>query len=280
VVEPFTDVALAPAAQPLRHLIESYIGYHYRGFAPGIHRGLPGRQLTFIISLDGPVDVLDLPGPRRGPASFDAFVGGLAAGPAVIRHDGTQYGVGIELTPLGARSMFGMPAGALAGEVVELDELLGRSAVELRDRMATAPDWSARFRVLDEVLTRTLRDAEPPAPEIVHAWRALSARDGAISVNELAEEIGWSRRHLSERFRDEIGLTPKVTARIMRFEQAKLLLRTPGRPGLADVAAQCGYYDQAHMNREWNELAGCSPTVWMAEELPSVQDTLERSGAS
>jgi len=274
VVEPFTDVAVAPPAPGLRSLIANYIGYHLRGYEAGVHRGLPGRQLTFIISLDGPVEMAELPHPARGPESMTAFVGGLAAAPALIRHDGSQFGVALELTPLGARTLFGVPAGALAHEVVELADLLGRPTAELMDRLTDAPDWAARFAVLDDLLCRTTRDTKDPAPEVVHAWNCLSASDGAIEVNELAREIGWSRRHLSERFRAELGLTPKVMGRVMRFERARLVLQQRHRPSLADVAAACGYYDQAHMNREWREFAGCSPTTWMAEELPSVQDSL------
>jgi AraC-like DNA-binding protein len=61
---------------------------------------------------------------------------------------------------------------------------------------------------------------------------------------------------------------------VVRFERACTMLeRPPPRPGLAEVAAACGYFDQAHMSREWRQLAGCSPTTWMAEELPSVQDS-------
>lgn len=91
-------------------------------------------------------------------------------------------------------------------------------------------------------------------------------------MGTLAQEVGGSRRHLGERFRREFGLTPKVAGRVMRFESTRRLLGTPGRPGLADVAARCGYADQAHLTREWRELAGCTPSTWLTEELPSIQD--------
>lgn len=273
VTEPFTDVAIAPPAPPLRSLIANYVGYHMRGYAPGVHRGLPGRLLTFIISLDDPVEMAALPNPRQGPTSMTAFVGGLAAAPAIIRHDGTQYGIALELTPLGARTLFGLPAGALAHEVVDLGELLGSPTNELMDRLAAAPDWRSKFAVLDEVLTRSTREAKGPPPEVVHAWQCLSATHGSIEVNELAREVGWSRRHLAQQFRTELGLTPKVLARVMRFERAKLAVKQAKNPNLADVAAACGYYDQAHMNRDWRELAGCAPTTWLAEELPHLEST-------
>ncbi|MGH3796323.1 MAG: helix-turn-helix domain-containing protein [Pseudonocardiaceae bacterium] len=96
----------------------------------------------------------------------------------------------------------------------------------------------------------------------------------------LAEEVGWSRRHLGERFRREFGLTPKVAGRVMRFEIAHRLLQTPDRPALAEVAARCGFYDQAHLHREWRELAGCTPSRWLADEFPSVHDSGSEHGAS
>jgi AraC-like DNA-binding protein len=245
-----------------------------------LHRGLPSRQLTFIISLGDPVEMAALPDPRQGPTAMTSFVSGLAASPAMIRHDGNQFGVALELTPLGARMLFGIPAAALASIVVELSDVLGSPTNELMDRLTAASDWPTRFGVLDDVLSRVVRDTTTPAPEVVHAWNCLAASDGTIGVNALATEVGWSRRHLSGRFRDELGLSPKVMGRVMRFERARRLLERPHRPNLADVAAACSYYDQAHMNREWNEFAGCSPTMWMAEELPSIQDTLAGAGAS
>ena len=72
---------------------------------------------------------------------------------------------------------------------------------------------------------------------------------------------------------------PKVVGRVLRFDRARRLLGRPARPGLAAVAATCGYYDQAHLTREFRELAGMSPTAWLAEQLPSVQDEVATASA-
>jgi AraC-like DNA-binding protein len=254
--------------------VEGYLGYRLEGFAGGVHRGLPGRHLTFIISLDEPVDIAAMPDPAQSPAKLTAFVGGLHAGPAIIRHDGNQHGVAIDLTPLGTRALFGLPAAALASTVVELDDVFGPTSRELTDRLAAAGAWPERFGILDEILGRALLHARSlePAPDVAHAWDLLLASGGTLDVGTLASEVGWSRRHLTTRFRAEVGLAPKVAARVIRFERARRMLQHPDRPDLATVSAVCGYYDQAHLNRDWRELAGCSPTTWMAEELPSVQD--------
>jgi AraC-like DNA-binding protein len=99
----------------------------------------------------------------------------------------------------------------------------------------------------------------------------MLATGGLIRIADLANEIGWSRRHFGERFRDEIGLAPKQAARILRFERAGALLRR-GHQDLAELAVECGYYDQAHLSNDWRMLAGCSPRTWIAEELPFLQD--------
>jgi AraC-like DNA-binding protein len=280
VTAPVHESAIGHPAPLLRPFVDRYIGYRQEGFAPGVHRGLPSRHLTFIISLADPVDIAGMPDAAQPPAAYQAFVGGLHAAPATIRHDGTQVGVSIQLTPLGAHALLGMPAGALAWSVVDLEDVLGRPAGELVERLAEARTWAARFTVLDEVLTSRLDEPAGPARETVRAWERLVASGGRLDVGTLAKEVGWSRRHLSERFRVELGLPPKVVGRVLRFERARRLLEAPRRPSLAEVAAVCGYYDQAHLNREFRELAGCSPLVWLAEELPSVQDEGVELGAS
>jgi AraC-like DNA-binding protein len=164
--------------------------------------------------------------------------------------------------------------------VVDLEAVLGRPGGALVERLAEAPTWAARFAVLDAVLTARLDEPAGSSPETVRAWECLVASGGRVDVRTLAREVGWSRRHLSERFRLELGLPPKVLARVLRFERARRLLTGPRRPALAQVATVCGYYDQAHLNREWRELAGCSPLAWLADELPSVQDEAVEVGAS
>ncbi|WP_201776698.1 helix-turn-helix domain-containing protein [Allosalinactinospora lopnorensis] len=117
-----------------------------------------------------------------------------------------------------------------------------------------------------------LADAPAVAHEVSRAWNRLVVTEGRLAVDELAREVGWSRRHLTQRFHGELGLTPKAAGRVLRFERAVRLLRRSAPPGLAEIAHACGYYDQAHMNREWRALAGRSPTGWLAEELPNIQD--------
>ncbi len=270
--EQVVDAASRLPAPPLRPYIDRYVGYCLRGFAPGVHRGMPSRHLTFIISLDAPVHIAALPDRTWTGARLDAFVGGLHSSAARIEHDGTQVGVSMSVTPLGARALFGVPAAALASTVVDLRDLLGFGTNELTERLRAADTWSERFAVLDDVLVRVLRDVPPIAPELARAWNRLTATDGAAGVREVADEVGWSRRHLGERFRLETGLSPKVAGRVFRFERSLALLKSSSARSLADVAVTCGYFDQAHLTRDWRDIAGCTPTTWMAEELPAISE--------
>jgi transcriptional regulator GlxA family with amidase domain len=167
---------------------------------------------------------------------------------------------------------------------VPLDAIWGPLAGELLDRLAGAADWPARFAVVDRVLLRALATrVEVPSGarrETTAAWDRLTASAGQVAVAALAEEVGWSRRHLTERFAAEYGVGPKELARVLRFERARSMVTRPERPTLAVVAAACGYADQAHMVHEWNSLAGSSPTSWLdSEVLPFVQDEERPDGA-
>ena len=258
-------------APALRRYISQYLGYRQVGFPPGLHRGLPSKNLTFIVSIGPPIDVV-VQTDGSAPGRYGFVLGGLQATPAMIAHDGNQEGVSIELTPLGSRALLGLPARALWNTTVEAADVLGPVAAELRERLHLTTDWDTRFAIVDQVLARFVRDRSEVAPEVREAWRLLVASHGTIPIGELAAEISWSRRHLSQRFSDEFGYAPKLAARVIRFERARRMIQRPERPSLADVAAVCGYYDQPHLNRDFVELAGCPPSEWIATEIPSVQD--------
>lgn len=256
-------LALAP-------FVRDYEGYRFDGFAPGTHQGLPSGSMTFIVSLDGPIDLVALPG-DQSPRLVEAFVGGLHVSPATIAHPGFGAGISIGLSPLGCRALFGVPAAALASQVVDLADVLGRSAGSaggLVERLRTAPAWPQRFALLDAALTAAFARSpgyDPVRSEVRRAWDLLAHSGGRAPVAAVAEDVGWSRRHLSTSFAAELGVTPKVAARLLRFERTCGLLDRG--LGLAEAAVAGGYYDQSHLNREWRELAGVTPTVWQADEL-------------
>jgi AraC-like DNA-binding protein len=261
----------------LRPYVGLLSGYRQRGVSPGRHRGLPSPYLTLILTLDEPLLVAAHPDPRQPAGSYDALIGGLHLTPALITHPGRQSGVQISVDPLGCRALFGLPAGELAGLDLDAAAVLGAGMVEeTRERMHAARDWPSRFAVVEAALLRRLHggresgrlhDGRECRPEVAHAYRRLVA--GGATVRAVADEIGWSGRYLTDRFRAEIGLGPKQAARVARFDRARRALRPTGR--LADVAAANGFADQSHLVREFRALAGCPPSQWLADEFGFVQ---------
>jgi AraC-like DNA-binding protein len=283
-------LSAAPSPQ-LAPFVDGYIGYRLSGFAPGLHRGLPSRHMTFIVSIGPSIDVVTQTDPRQAGASYGCVLGGLQASAAVISHTGYQEGVAIDLTPLGSRALFGMPARALWNTSVECADVAGPAGRELWERLQGLTAWADRFAACDAVLTRIADRDLTVAPELRGVWQTLVRTGGTDPIGNLAATVGWSRQHLARRFRDEFGFGPKLAARVVRFERARHMLQSvlqpdphpPPRDGvglrptesfvtIAQVAAACGYYDQAHLDRDFADLAGCTPTAWLAEELPSFQD--------
>jgi AraC-like DNA-binding protein len=273
------EYELARPAPALRGRVAFYSGYQQRGVPPGRHRGLPSPYLTLIFTMDEPLVVAAHPDPGQAPGSYDALLGGLHRHPATITHDGNQSGVQVALHPLGCRALLGLPAGELADRDVDPAAVLGARFVdEVRERLCAAPDWAARFAVLNAALAGlpsagASRDSAR-VERIAHVWEGL--RHGARSINDLAGEVGWSGRHLTDRFRAELGLRPKEAARIARFDRARRALRPGVR--LADLAADHGYADQSHLVRDFQAFAGCAPSRWLSDEFGFVQAAAAAGG--
>lgn len=258
-------------APALSSFVHSYDGYRLIGFEPGVHLGLPSPYLTVVLTLDGPLTVN-----RAGSSgSFEMLAGGISMAAVSLPHNGNQHGVQISLTPLGARTLLGMPTAELGDRVVDLYDVIGSDATELHERIAAEPTWPGRFAVCDDVFVRRSNEVRLH-PDVRHGWFRLIS-DGTARVAEVAEEIGWSRRHLATRFQAEFGVSPKDAVRLGRFHRSHQLLRHARIPALSDVASTCGYYDQAHMARDWRDLAGMPPSEWRrSDNLAVAQDSSRR----
>jgi AraC-like DNA-binding protein len=272
-----TNDRFIPAPRDPTRALVTAVGYETVREAARDHRGLPSPFLTFIVTLDTPV-VITEGGGERG---LDVVVAGLSTEVETVKMPERQTGLQAAVHPLAARRLFGMPAGELARMSLEGEDVLGRTAPRLRERLAEAADWDERFTIFSEEigLERGI-DAPPPGSigrpraEVVEAWRLLTATRGRVRIGELAERVFLSRRRLSTLFVAEFGITPKEAARTMRFTHAVSRIGEGvrgGAPDLARVAAECGFADQSHLDREFRAFAGTSPTGWIVEEFPNIQ---------
>jgi AraC-like DNA-binding protein len=196
------------------------------------------------------------------------LVTGPRSAPVVCEQTGWGHGVTVGLTPAGAAGLLGVPMRELVGDTARLADFrsLGHRDVELAERLGEAPDWPARFAVLDEVLdelldeqlTARLTAGWRPDELAMHAWWRLQQFPGRLPIGALADELGVSRRNLELRFQRQVGLSPGTVARIARFQRAVGMLTQPA--GLLRTAVECGYADQPHFNREIRAMAGLTPT--------------------
>ncbi|MBC2906130.1 AraC family transcriptional regulator [Streptomyces sp. PSKA01] len=246
----------------------------YRGFRLGFER--PRRRLetpigaaTLLLGFGEPVRVLR---PGRLPDTRVSLFCGPTTTPAVGEHSGRLAGIEVLLTPWAAFTLFGTPQYELADRTVDPDELphaLDIGVGELAGALAALPSWENRFALLDDVFARWSEAGVPSSERVVRAWSELVRSGGAMPVPRLAEEVGWSVRHLESRFREQIGLGPKAAARVLRLQRARRLL-VAGR-GVAETAAACGFYDQAHLSGEFKAMTGCTPREFTAARRLPVQ---------
>jgi phytoene dehydrogenase-like protein len=140
-----------------------------------------------------------------------------------------------------------------------LEELLPGELVE---RLATAATWDDRFALLDRVLARRLRDARTVSPEVVWVWQRLRETHGQARIGALADELGWSRKRLVARCREQLGLAPKPAARLLRFEHARSLA---GSMGWGELAFASGFSDQPHLIAEFRSFTGKTPETFLQD---------------
>jgi AraC-like DNA-binding protein len=255
--------APAPGLRP--YLDRALEGWEqFRGPAARL-REVPFPGVPLILNLGAPWQIEDPGAPRE---RRESFVGGMHTAASLVEGAASWACIELRLTPLGAHRLLGLPMHELANRTVDLEDLLPR-ADELTTRLRETGSWTERFDLVEAVLGRRLADSLPPSPGIEWSWQRLRLTGGRASIGALAAELGWSHRRLITRFREQIGLAPKTVARVLRFDRAVTALRSSRPPSLAEVAFECGYFDQAHLNRDFRELAGTTPTAFVGAALES-----------
>ncbi len=203
----------------------------------------------------------------HGRRSLDGFVAGLPIEPMHIRSQKAQC-IEVRLSPIQAYSLLGIAPTDLGRGAVALEDLWGPRAWRLREQLASARAWDERFALTKSFLAQCDRPTRAPDPEVLTGWHRILSAHGQVKIGALAESVGWSNKRLWARFESQIGLTPKRAAMLVRFRHAVDGLLA-GRPA-GDVAADCGYADQAHLCRDISIFADRTPGVLKTHYLPTI----------
>jgi AraC-like DNA-binding protein len=263
------ELAFASPAEWLRPYVREYAGWIDRTRRKVCRRQVPTGQVALIINFDESVRER-----KAGDSAWRelrSFTAGLHDAFTLAESTGPNRGTQVDFTPVGARLFYNQPLEPLANRSVALPDVLGPSIEALESKLFEARSWEAHFRLLDEEISARILRAKPVAPEIVMASQILSRSDGRVRIDEIVRDVGWSERHFATQFRTQLGLSPKVYARVLRFGRAVRVLSNKAEPTLADVALSCGYYDQAHFTRDIQHFAGIAPLALVRERPPSLR---------
>lgn len=192
-------------------------------------------------------------------------VSGPQTRPFVIDTDEQTCVIGISFRPAGAVPFLKLPSDELHNQHVELQDLWGRFAGELRERALAAPGPEAKLRVVELVLLERAAGMFDGQPVVEYAVDHFLARPGTTRIAEVSEKTGFSSRRFIQLFKQHVGLTPKAFCRVRRF-QSVLKRITSGRPvNWTGVALDCGYFDQAHFIHDFRSFSGINPSKYLAD---------------
>jgi len=252
-------------------LYDGYTGPH------GRERILPSGTLELVINLrDDELRIYSASNeaarPDRCKRLSGALVSGAYSGFFVSDTAEEASIMGVHFRPGGAFPFLGLPAGELADAHLDLETLWGRSAVELRERLCAAATPEERFRLLDAALVARLARppehhyAVPAALAVFAGCAELARMDARVTMREMVRRIGLSQRRFIQVFTAEVGMTPKVFSRVQRFHRALALARRDVAPDWARLAADCGYFDQSHLIRDFQAFSGFSPASYLRHQ--------------
>jgi AraC-like DNA-binding protein len=255
------EMALRRPSEALRPYVHgSYCGYVERTPGRTVRQELPAPFVVCVLEFGPPVRIYDYGSATRASGHSGGFVAALDGRSALTEHDGFQQGVQLNLTPIGARRLFGIPMSELAGLVVPVRDVLPARYRDLPERLAEGVDWDARFDLVEEMLEERMAAARVDTAVVAWAVRRIEESGGGVDMWSLARELGYSRKHVIGLFHDQVGIPPKLLARLVRFDRLTQHIRRGGGGTWAELALDFGYYDQAHLVREVRAFTGCTPT--------------------
>jgi AraC-like DNA-binding protein len=260
-----TRVPRPPLSQfvNLLWLYEGYTQPHAK------ERVLPTGEMQIVINLlEDKSCIYDRADIDRCQTFSGSLLSGAHSEYVVISTAAQTFTMGVHFRPGGAFPFLRMPAGELRDTTVSLDTLWGAAAVDLRDQLLEAPTHQARFEMLERTLLTEFNKGFNSDRAVGFALRRFMSFPHVTTVAGVTDEIGLSPKRFIQMFRDQTGFTPKVFCRIRRFQQA--LQRMSGSQSVewANVALDCGYFDQAHFIHDFRAFSGINPTSYLAHQTP------------
>jgi AraC-like DNA-binding protein len=243
------------------------------GSESGIQRIVPDGRAELIFNLGQPYEACKEGTWKPQP---QCFLFGQITGPLVLRRADSGSAarmVGIRFHPHTAGRLLKIPIGELTDRAVSLDDLSGRLHREFQP-VGEAGSPLERLAALDGIVAALGKNAGSDDRLLAAAVSEPDLAGGTASVRALAERAGLSARQFERRFRQAVGIPPKLFSRMQRFQRVFRSLES-AEARWADIAVRCGYYDQAHLIRDFREFAGQAPAALLAEDSDLARHFVE-----
>jgi len=243
--------------------------------ATPIHRlELPAAATVIILCCGEPITLK--PALTLGSTTrLSAFCAGLQIQAQCVAHAGINDCVEIRLPPLASYAMFGGVVTEVHSAPINLFDIAPQQTGVLLDRLSSTGSWQGRLAAVDNFLARGFAESTRRIPaELSWAWQTLERSHGQTSIAAVARAVGWSERHLVNRFVAYFGVRPKALARRLRFSHAYNLVAAPAGLDFSTIAVEVGYSDQSHMIREFQSFSGLTPAALRVarfnDDLPGI----------
>jgi AraC-like DNA-binding protein len=187
-----------------------------------------------------------------------ALVGSRTSPSAELMLSGDVDAFTIVFLPGAFSMLFGVLAAELTNGDFDAQDVLGHRINELQTRLGEVSEFHDRVQVADGFLI-AIRPATESVSAIVKTARVMIRNNGSVRVSEIAYQAGLGLRQFERRFHQEIGVSPKLYARIIRFEAALQRRAVLPTTSWTDIAHDLGYHDQMHMVHDFTRLSGASP---------------------
>lgn len=240
---------------------------------------LPTATIELMINLGAPHRVVDPDDHARFQLHQDGWIAGMQNSFLVTEAVAETEMVGVRFRPGGAYPFFDFPIAELSDQVTAMDCIWGRLVHEVQERLYEIADVPTRLRLLEQVLCQRLTSDVQDWLPIQAAVATLHRSDRPLTVRALSDQIGMSHKHLITQFGKIVGLSPKGLQRILRFNKF-LHAIDPTQPiNWAALALDHGFYDQAHLNKEFRAFAGMNPTTYVTQRHQLLGPNLRRGEA-
>ncbi|WP_244928762.1 helix-turn-helix transcriptional regulator [Nocardioides sp. W7] len=265
------ELARHRASPALDGVVAGMVGLSERATGAVRRRQPAGTVVPLVLSFGDALAIDALADGVGAGREYRSFAAGLSTGCADTRFARGQDCVQVYLTPLGVRRIMGVPGREVARAVLHAGDVVTELGDTLSDRLHAATGWEERFEVVESLLLRRAAAQGEPPSWLTWMWDQIRLSGGRARIADLVTATGWSHGHVARTFREEIGLTPKEVAGVVRFERAAADL---GVLPQAEIAVRHGYADQSHLARDVRRYAGETPGELVAARRPTPSTAL------